>query len=66
MNDTKKEQRPSVLELTWRDTDKLRRFVTETGKILPRRKTRLTAHEQRTAIKGVGLPSGLRRLPVKF
>ena len=47
MNDTKKEQRPSVLDLTWRDTDKLRRFVTETGKILPRRKTRLTAHEQR-------------------
>lgn len=47
MIEKKEEKRVSVLELTWRDTEKLRRFTTETGKILPRKKTRLTAKEQR-------------------
>ncbi|MFQ6723548.1 MAG: 30S ribosomal protein S18 [Opitutales bacterium] len=37
----------SVLNLTWRDTDQLKNFTTETGKILPRKITRLSAKEQR-------------------
>ena len=37
----------SVLNLTWRDTDQLKSFTTETGKILPRKITRLSAKEQR-------------------
>ena len=37
----------SVLKLTWRDTEQLKNFTTETGKILPRKITRLSAKEQR-------------------
>ena len=37
----------SVLNLTWRDTEQLKNFTTETGKILPRKITRLSAKEQR-------------------
>ncbi len=34
-------------ELTFRDTEELARFVTDTGKILPRKYTGLTARQQR-------------------
>ncbi len=34
-------------ELTFRDTSELSRFVTDTGKILPRKYTGLTSREQR-------------------
>ena len=34
-------------ELTFRDVDQLRRYVTDTGKILPRKYTRLTSAQQR-------------------
>jgi len=34
-------------ELTFRDTEELSRFVTDTGKILPRKYTGLTARQQR-------------------
>ncbi len=34
-------------ELTFRDTEELTRFVTDTGKILPRKYTGLTARQQR-------------------
>ncbi len=37
----------SVLNLTWRDVDQLKNYTTETGKILPRKITRLSAKEQR-------------------
>lgn len=41
------------MELTYVDTDALNRFVTETGKILPRKFTGLTAAEQRHIKKTV-------------
>lgn len=34
-------------ELTFRDTEELSRFVTDTGKILPRKYTGLTSRQQR-------------------
>lgn len=34
-------------ELTFRDTEELSRFVTDTGKILPRKYTGLTSKQQR-------------------
>lgn len=34
-------------DLTFRDTEELTRFVTDTGKILPRKYTGLTARQQR-------------------
>lgn len=37
----------NVLDLTFRDTEWLSRYVTDTGKILPRRITGLTAKQQR-------------------
>lgn len=37
----------NVLDLTFKDTDWLSRYVTDTGKILPRRITGLTAKQQR-------------------
>lgn len=40
-------QQKNPLELTHTDVEVLTRFVTDTGKILPRRITGLTAHQQR-------------------
>lgn len=37
----------SALDYKWSDVKELSRFVTETGKILPRKYTRLTAKQQR-------------------
>ncbi|MDR1456987.1 MAG: ribosomal protein S18 [Puniceicoccales bacterium] len=39
--------RKNVFDLTWMDTNELSRFVTETGRIISRKYTRLTAGEQR-------------------
>ena len=41
----------SPLELRYTDVDKLSLFVTDTGKILARKYTRLTAHQQRHITK---------------
>jgi small subunit ribosomal protein S18 len=41
----------NVSQLTWLDVDELARFVSETGKIMPRKFTRLTAKEQRRVAK---------------
>jgi small subunit ribosomal protein S18 len=41
----------SPTELTFRDADQLSRFVTDTGKILPRKYTGLTARQQRHVSK---------------
>lgn len=48
--DTQKHSK-TPLDLTWKDTEPLKRFVTETGKILPRRITRLSAMQQRHITK---------------
>lgn len=47
LNMSENKEKISVLNLTWRDTDHLKNFTTETGKILPRKITRLSAKEQR-------------------
>ena len=47
LNMSENKEKISVLNLTWRDTDQLKSFTTETGKILPRKITRLSAKEQR-------------------
>lgn len=44
-------QSKTPLTLTWQDVDQLKRYVTETGKILPRRITGLSAHGQRHITK---------------
>lgn len=51
MSENEKKEKISVLNLTWRDADQLKNFTTETGKILPRKITRLTAMEQRHLTK---------------
>lgn len=48
---TEKRQTRTPLGLTFTDTHILSRFVTETGKILPRRITGLTAYQQRHVTK---------------
>ncbi len=51
MNSEEKNQSKTPLMLTWQDIEQLKRFVTETGKILPRRITGLSAHAQRHITK---------------
>lgn len=51
MSEENKQKQVSVLTLTWRDVDQLKNYTTETGKILPRKITRLTAMEQRHLTK---------------
>ncbi|MBO6103189.1 MAG: 30S ribosomal protein S18 [Opitutales bacterium] len=41
------EQKKSVMELSFEDRESLVRYTTETGKILPRKFTGLSAKEQR-------------------
>ncbi|MBP5191658.1 MAG: ribosomal protein S18 [Opitutales bacterium] len=53
----------SILEWTWRDTDKLRKVTTETGKILPRDKTHVTAREQRHLTRIVKQSRNLLQMP---
>lgn len=47
------QKRKLASELNFTDTDSLNRFVTETGKILPRKFTGLTSKEQRHVKKTV-------------
>ncbi len=47
------QQKKPATELNYTDTEALSRFVTETGKILPRKFTGLTAKEQRHVKKSV-------------
>lgn len=47
LNMSENKEKISVLNLTWRDAEQLKNFTTETGKILPRKITRLSAKEQR-------------------
>ena len=51
MSEENKQKQVSVLTLTWRNVDQLKNYTTETGKILPRKITRLTAMEQRHLTK---------------
>lgn len=44
-------QSKTPLDFTWKDVDQLKRFVTETGKILPRRITGLSSYAQRHITK---------------
>ncbi len=46
-------KKKNVRELTFVDTEALNRYVTETGKILPRKFTGLSAKEQRHIKKTV-------------
>ena len=46
-DDATKPTRKNPSELTFRDAEELSRFVTDTGKILPRKYTGLTARQQR-------------------
>jgi ribosomal protein S18 len=39
--------RKNIVDLTWMDTAELSRYTTETGKIISRQHTRLSAKEQR-------------------
>jgi len=50
MNSEQKHSK-TPLDLTWLDIEKFGRFATETGKILPRKFTGLTAKQQRHVSK---------------
>ncbi len=44
---------PGQLTVDYKDTDKLTRFLTEKGKIIPRRITGLTARQQRLLARAI-------------
>ncbi len=50
---TEESKKKNVAEITFTETDALSRYVTETGKILPRKFTGLTSKEQRHVKKTV-------------
>lgn len=50
-NTESKKERVNVWKLTWLDVEQLKRYTTESGRILPRRITRLSAMEQRYVTK---------------
>ncbi|OIO60341.1 MAG: 30S ribosomal protein S18 [Verrucomicrobia bacterium CG_4_10_14_3_um_filter_43_23] len=54
-NETEQKPKHSLnpLDFTWADVQKLQRFVTGTGKILPRRITRLSAKQHRHITKTI-------------
>jgi len=52
-NMTEESKKKNAEELTFTETEALNRFVTETGKILPRKFTGLTSKEQRHIKKTV-------------
>jgi len=52
-NMTEESKKKNADQLSFIDTDALNRFVTETGKILPRKFTGLTSKEQRHIKKTV-------------
>lgn len=52
MSETKSQSR-TPLDFDFNDVEILSRYVTDTGKILPRRITGLTAHQQRHVTKAI-------------
>ncbi len=50
---TEEPKKKNPAEIAFTDTEALNRYVTETGKILPRKFTGLTAKEQRHVKKAV-------------
>ena len=58
-----KKQKLSVKDLTWQNVEQLKNYTTETGKILPRRITRLTAQEQRHLTKIVKQARNVLMMP---
>ena len=56
-------QTPLKTDLKWQDFDKFRPYITETGKILPRRITRLSATEQRHIARVIKQARNLLLLP---
>jgi small subunit ribosomal protein S18 len=58
-----KSDKESKRMLTWQDFEKFRPYITETGKILPRRITRLSAAEQRHISKTIKQARNLLLLP---
>lgn len=50
---TEESKKKNVAELKFTETDALNRYVTETGKILPRKFTGLTSKEQRHVKKTI-------------
>nr|QUE29455.1 ribosomal protein S18 [Erythrotrichia longistipitata] len=65
MNNYRK--RPSTLsgveQIDYKDTDLLKKFVTEQGKILPRRVTGLTAKQQKKVAKAIKRSRMLAYMP---
>ena len=49
--------------IDYKNTDLLRKFITEQGKILPRRVTRLTAKQQRAVTRSIKQARVLGSLP---
>jgi len=52
-NSTSIEQTRRTSEIPFTDTETLAQYVTDTGKILPRRITKLSAKEQRTITRTI-------------
>ena len=65
MNNYRKRPSPftSIEEIDYKDTDLLKKFVTEQGKILPRRITGLTAKQQKKVAKAIKRSRMLAYLP---
>ncbi len=51
--ETKESKKKNVMELSFIDADSMNRYVTETGKILPRKFTGLSSKEQRHVKKTI-------------
>ncbi len=54
---------PPNQPIDYKDTDLLRKFITERGKILPRRITGLTAQQQRDLTRAVKQARAIALLP---
>ncbi len=63
MKENTNTEKISIKKLTWQDVEQLKNYTTETGKILPRRITRLTAQEQRHLTKIVKQARNLLLMP---
>ncbi len=62
-NDDIRPDRPKDLSLDYKDTKTLKRFLSEGGKILPRRRTGLSAKEQRKVTTEIKRARHLALLP---
>lgn len=54
-----------IINLDYKDVAKLKKFVTEKGKILPRRTTYITAKEQRIVCEAIKRARYMALLPYK-